>query len=332
MPEFSVIVPTFDRRDAVLRCLDALERQSLPPDRFEVLIADDGSRDGTREAVEARALTVPFALRVIACEHGGPATARNAAAALARGEWLAFTDSDAAAEPEWLERARARCDAGAEALAGDIAPTVGGSFRALDDRSSPIVSAANLFVRRAAFERLGGFDESYRELRWGIYFREDADLGFRLLESGARIEAAHNAVVRHAPSFSTTASCFAHARRYYLDSLLYRRHPRAYRSLIERKRIGPLTISRPAHYLSLLYTLVLTMLAACLARRAFGAALALAAAAFALQGPVLYRYQRRMWMDLARPARALALTVLPPHYLYWLIRGCLRHRTLGPLL
>ena len=60
-PAVSVVIPTYQGRDALLRSLDSLGRQTLSADEFEVVVVVDGSRDGTREALEA--VETPFALR-----------------------------------------------------------------------------------------------------------------------------------------------------------------------------------------------------------------------------------------------------------------------------
>src|ERR1039458_965737 len=55
LPAVSVIIPTFNRRSVVTECLRALVRQDCLPDRFEVIVVDDGSGDGTAQAVAAQA-------------------------------------------------------------------------------------------------------------------------------------------------------------------------------------------------------------------------------------------------------------------------------------
>lgn len=93
-PTVSVIIPTFQRRDFVQRAVASALAQSYRD--FEVLVVDDGSTDGTREA-----LAFPSdRLRYVWQENRGTAAARNAGIELARGEILAFLDSD----DRWLPR------------------------------------------------------------------------------------------------------------------------------------------------------------------------------------------------------------------------------------
>lgn len=92
-PAVSVVIPTHNRRDSLLRLLRALAGGTLPPASFEVIICADGCTDGTMDAVAPG--DWPFALRLVAqAPARGAATARNAAAALARAPLLLFLDDD----------------------------------------------------------------------------------------------------------------------------------------------------------------------------------------------------------------------------------------------
>lgn len=94
-PELSVVVATHNRRELLIRCLESLSAQEADPDRFEVIVADDGSGDGTAVAVEA--LEMPFPLRCLSLEQGGQATAQNAAIAEAKGRVALILDDDVVA-------------------------------------------------------------------------------------------------------------------------------------------------------------------------------------------------------------------------------------------
>ena len=81
-PSVSIVIPTFERRDLVLRALEALSRQTYMPERMEVIVVDNGSSDGTSAAVRAR--TWPWSLQIKRFEtNRSPAEARNAGIALA---------------------------------------------------------------------------------------------------------------------------------------------------------------------------------------------------------------------------------------------------------
>jgi glycosyltransferase involved in cell wall biosynthesis len=99
-PSLSVIVPTYQRRDSVARLLRALAQQTLAPEAFEVIIAIDGSRDGTREMVET--FPAPYPLSCFWQANSGRAAARNAGIHSAKGEVLLFFDDDMEPLPDCL--------------------------------------------------------------------------------------------------------------------------------------------------------------------------------------------------------------------------------------
>jgi len=91
----SVIVATRNRQALLAQTLDALAQQDWPRDRFEIVVADNGSTDGTRAvAAAACARTGGPTVRYVFVETPGKSHAVNAALALARGDFLAFTDDD----------------------------------------------------------------------------------------------------------------------------------------------------------------------------------------------------------------------------------------------
>jgi glycosyltransferase involved in cell wall biosynthesis len=96
--KLSVIVASHNRRDLLRRCLESLSRQTQDPATFEVIVADDGSSDGTAEMAEA--FEAPFRLRVLRLEKSGHAAAQNAALELAEGELCLLLDDDVIASPE----------------------------------------------------------------------------------------------------------------------------------------------------------------------------------------------------------------------------------------
>lgn len=99
MPEVSVIIPTHDRLDILPEVLAALERQDDAP-AYEVLVVDDGSQQATRELLAAWRPSHPHA--VLTQPPAGPAVARNAGVAAARGRWVAFLGDDTVPQPGWL--------------------------------------------------------------------------------------------------------------------------------------------------------------------------------------------------------------------------------------
>ena len=107
-PSYSVVVPSHDRCQVLFEVLAALEAQAGAPE-FEVVVVDDGSRDGTPDRLRAWRGGRP--LTVLTQEARGPAAARNRGVAAAQGEWIAFLGDDTVPAPDWLaahEAARTR--------------------------------------------------------------------------------------------------------------------------------------------------------------------------------------------------------------------------------
>src|SRR5262245_6841972 len=101
--EFSVIIPARNRKNELVRCLDALILQEVSRECFEVIVCDDGSNDNLRPIVnEAR--RAGLNLKYLRQEPKGPAAARNLGIRLARGRIIAMTDSDTLPTRSWLKK------------------------------------------------------------------------------------------------------------------------------------------------------------------------------------------------------------------------------------
>lgn len=99
-PLISVIVPVYNASDTLHRCMDSLLAQSFKD--FELIAVNDGSIDKSWEILQHYA-KIDNRVRIINKPNGGVSSARNAALEEAKGEWIAFCDSDDFVEPEWLE-------------------------------------------------------------------------------------------------------------------------------------------------------------------------------------------------------------------------------------
>jgi glycosyltransferase involved in cell wall biosynthesis len=98
LPAVTVVLAVRDRKKTIAECLQSLLALDYPRDLLEILVVDNGSRDGTRAIVEQ------FGEAVTMIDEGrpGPAAARNAGILAARGEVVALTDSDCTVDPGWL--------------------------------------------------------------------------------------------------------------------------------------------------------------------------------------------------------------------------------------
>jgi hypothetical protein len=199
-PEIAVVIPARDARGTIERCVACLARQELE-EPWEAVLVDDGSTDGTAEAAARAAATAGLRLRVERTAGEGPAAARNRGAAASAAAQLAFLDADCFPTPGWLAAGLAALE-DADLVQGRVAPDpdfVRGPFdRTLHvDGPSPLFESANLFVDRALFERVGGFEE-WLEPEVGKAVAEDVWLGWRARRAGAPTAFAPAALVHHA--------------------------------------------------------------------------------------------------------------------------------------
>ena len=95
-PKISVIIPAFNRAHCILNAVESALTQTLSP--LEVLVIDDGSVDGTSELFENTSSMVRYLTKV----NGGVSSARNYGLKHAKGDWIAFLDSDDVWLPEKL--------------------------------------------------------------------------------------------------------------------------------------------------------------------------------------------------------------------------------------
>lgn len=237
-PAVSVVVPTYRRPDLLKRCLNALLKQTLAADAYEIIVCDDGPSAAAREvcrdaAAIARPGLVIHYLEIRATQ--GPAGARNQGWRHASAPVIAFTDDDTLPDPAWLE-------AGLNALSPEFAAVTGSIIMPLPARPSDIeldaagltraeFVTANCFIRRHVLEALGGFDE-----RFSMAWREDSDLHFSLLEGAYRIARAPEALVVHPLRPMPFAAGVGMQKKVMFDVLLYLKHPALYR---ERIRPAP---------------------------------------------------------------------------------------------
>lgn len=182
VPLVSVIIPTHDRYPLVLEAVASVRGQHER--RFELIVVDDGSTDGTRSALTAW----DGVLRYVHQPRRGVATARNVGARLARGTWLAFLDSDDLWRPEKLAAQVAFHQQHADVLIsqtdeiwmrGGVRVNPSAQHRKpqgdifIPSLARCLVSPSAVMIHRELFEAVGGFDES-------LDVCEDYDLWLRI--------------------------------------------------------------------------------------------------------------------------------------------------------
>jgi cellulose synthase/poly-beta-1,6-N-acetylglucosamine synthase-like glycosyltransferase len=226
LPFVSVVIPAFNEAENIVPCLRAIAAQDYPRERYEVIVADNGSADNTVKLSRQEGARVAHAVIP------GPAAARNAGAGEAGGEIIAFIDCDCTATPHWLrDLVEGFREPQAGAVAGEI--LIGpprtdferlmasinylSQAQNLQNKIMPFAATANVAYRRDVFERLQGFDE---RLRVG----EDADLSWRLQrELGLTIAFRPNAVVYHVRERESTLLGFCKQRFMHGRGIVSRR-------------------------------------------------------------------------------------------------------------
>lgn len=184
-----MVVSTYRRAALLPRLIAALEAQSLDHRRYEVIVVDNGSDDGTWEDLNRLAAGSPAQVRVLRIDvNAGPAPARNLGWRSARAPLVAFTDDDCVPHPDWLAQAlasaRATPDLGVlqGAILRPAVPYPYGPHTVYRETlvPSPYFEGCNLVFPRAVLERTGGFDESYG------FSGEDTAAGWAAIEDGGR--------------------------------------------------------------------------------------------------------------------------------------------------
>ena len=180
----SVVIPAYNEEQYLGRCLEALERQTFPVDRVEVIVVDNGSTDATAEIARR------YGVRVIAEPRKGVAHARQTGFATARGVVIVSTDADTVVPPSWVARIAEhfRADPALGAVYGPVYwpdgrlmeqllvryPVTWGLWASNRVRRS-LWWGSNFAVRQEVFWEAGGFP-----VQWSEGSGEDTDLARRV--------------------------------------------------------------------------------------------------------------------------------------------------------
>jgi glycosyltransferase involved in cell wall biosynthesis len=197
-PELTVVIPTYNRIDTLQHVIPSLLRQDLRAERYEIVVADSQSNDGTAEYLAAISREYPR-VRHLPGPYTGRAMARNAGIEAARGSVVMFTDADIIAASDLVSRhlEHHRSATGIAVVGLELQVNSYADYERLRDRPNerrPLHPAGrkrlswlyfltgNASVRKSDLDRVGRFDENFTG-----YGHEDLELGYRLQHAGLTI-------------------------------------------------------------------------------------------------------------------------------------------------
>ncbi|MGD2125160.1 MAG: glycosyltransferase [Desulfobacteraceae bacterium] len=205
--KISVIVPAYNAEATLPTLLASLSKQTFKD--YEVIVIDDGSMDGTAQIAQSHDCSLMRQMK-----NRGPAYSRNAGAKKARGEILAFTDSDCSVDPHWLENIERHFSQNdTEAIMGKLvlasSTFLGDSISALGFPAGGSIgfdqiwrvekkgftdslSSCNCAIKKESFWEIGGFDESFP-----YPGGEDSFLAYNLRRLNYRIKYCPDVLVYH---------------------------------------------------------------------------------------------------------------------------------------
>lgn len=225
-PKVSVVVALYNAEKTIDECLASLTKLNYPD--YEVIVVNDGSTDGSQAIIDR----YPF--HCISGANGGVSAARNRGLRAATGEIVAYIDSDAYADPDWLRYlATTFLESDVAGVGGpNLVPPAdnwvakcvyrspGGPTQVmLDDKSAEHIPGCNMAFWKWALEEIGGFDPIFTAAG------DDVDVCWRLLERNYRLGFSPSAVVWHHRRPSLRAYWRQQVGYGKAESLLERRHP-----------------------------------------------------------------------------------------------------------
>lgn len=233
-PIVTVIVPTRNRAPSLVDTLHDLISQRYPEDRLEIVVVDDDSSDHTHQVVQAAQARSRFPLRYYRKARAGTAAARNYGLARSTGEIVGLTDSDCHLGPDWVRNAVRRMAPDVGLVTGPIRLFVnpkrvpGFCYHQMLEitHEHPLYPGANVFYRREALDRLGGFAEHFGPHPSGPpTLGDDTDMAWRIKRAGYCSAFADDAVVHHEATGMSVRSWFADPLRLQIFPFLVARIP-----------------------------------------------------------------------------------------------------------
>ncbi|XLQ11041.1 MAG: glycosyltransferase [cyanobacterium endosymbiont of Epithemia adnata isolate EadnSB Bon19] len=234
----SVVIPTYNRKPILEKCLRALENQQLTDDKvsnYEVILVDDGSTDNTLEWLAENIAEFPH-VRPFLQNHLGPAAARNLGIEKAQGDTIIFIDSDLVVTETFIQSHANALITGEKELGNKKLFTYGAVINTcnfdnptsepykITDFSAAYFATGNVAIAREWLEKVGVFDTRFQLYGW-----EDLELGVRLKQLGLKLVKCPKAVGYHwHPSFTLDqipSLIDQEIQRGKMGILFYQKHP-----------------------------------------------------------------------------------------------------------
>lgn len=229
--EISIIIPTFNRHESLIRTLDSLFDQTFPQEKFEIIIVDDGSTDDTENSIHEIRKNHQN-LVYLKQKNKGAGSARNLGILNAKGDIVGFTDDDCIVSSTWVELAIGSLKniefCGVQGITlpqkeiksqnkiffySDVVTHTGTEKYA----SYP---TCNVFYRKKNLMEVSGFDEKMGS------WTEDDDLAFRLIKKGYKIYLNKDMVVYHEVRYLNIFKyVFNRLKRKESIPLFFKKHP-----------------------------------------------------------------------------------------------------------
>jgi glycosyltransferase involved in cell wall biosynthesis len=241
-PDVSVVISCKNRAGMLWDCFVGLGAQTLPRDRFEVVLMDNVSTDDLAAVADRARRELGLDVTCTRMETDrGPAPARNRGVGIARAPVIAFTDSDCRPEPGWLAAGIAPFADPAVALVTGpvlakpeqpVSVTSKLTFQAPTEH--PTFPTANAFFRRDVFLAFGGFDTAlcFDDPFGRATECADTDLAWRIIKAGHARRFVPGAVMRHEIEQLSVFNWLIEPTRLFLLPELVRRHPELRRELL----------------------------------------------------------------------------------------------------
>ncbi len=195
LPRISVVIPTYDAEETIGPLLGSLLKQDYPD--YEVIVVNDGSKDGTKAIVEK------YPVKLLDQPNRGASAARDAGLRAATGDIVTYVDSDVTVTPDWLRRLVAPlCDPTIGATTGRTVFQRNGActswLRSMDierrnarrHEYTRLANGPNSAFRKNVLLEVGGFDPHW-------YHAEDTEVSYRVWQKGYKIRYVPEAVVNH---------------------------------------------------------------------------------------------------------------------------------------